>query len=67
MNNHSIEFVINNRQLYSLTPSKSSSPPVKNNNIYNEAYANACKAVKLDTNARYLEARDAYKSVVKVT
>lgn len=65
MNNHSIEFVINDRQLYSLTPLNSSSPPVKNKNIYNEAYVNACRAVKLDTNARYLEARDAYKSVVK--
>lgn len=64
MTNRSIEFVINDRQLYSLTPLKSSGPSEKN--TYAEAYVNACKAVKLDTNARYIEARDAYKSVVKV-
>lgn len=36
------------------------------NPIYAEAYTYASKAVKLDTQARYIEAKDTYKKVIKV-
>jgi hypothetical protein len=65
MTHHLTEPVCNGRQIYTITPLKSSSRPTKQ--IYAEAYLNACNAVKLDTNAKYMEARDAYKSVVKVS
>ena len=54
----------NSRQLYTTIPFKSSHRPTKE--IYSEAYANACNAVNLDIATKYVEARDAYKSVIKV-
>lgn len=34
--------------------------------LYKEAYIHACKAIQLDTNARYSEAKNAYSIVIKV-
>ena len=34
--------------------------------LYNEAYIHACKAIQLDTSARYSEAKNAYSIVIKV-
>jgi CTP synthase (UTP-ammonia lyase) len=59
------ESACDGRQLYTVTPLKSSTSP-QTQRLYAEAYANACDAVKLDTSAKYTEARDAYKSVIKV-
>lgn len=51
------------RQLHSITFLKSS---YQTNTFYAEAYTYACRAVKLDTLAKYIEAKDAYKKVIKV-
>lgn len=65
MANYSKESVCHgNRLLFNMTLLKSSSQETKK--IYAQAYINACHAVKLDTEAKYTEARDAYKIVIKV-
>lgn len=65
MTKYSKESVCNgDRLLYNMTLLKSSSQETKK--IYAQAYINACHAVKLDTEAKYTEARDAYRSVIKV-
>lgn len=64
MTKYSKDSVCHGRQLYTNTLSKSSSPQTQK--LYAEAYINACNAVKMDTLAEYTEARDAYKSVIKV-
>ena len=50
--------------LLSITLLKSSSQQTKK--LYAEAYSNALNAVKLDTLAKYVEAKDAYQKVINV-
>jgi hypothetical protein len=53
----------NHKRLVNITLLKSSSISAS---LYAEAYTNACTAVKFDTSANYIDAREAYKNVVKV-
>lgn len=52
------------RLLYPITLLKSSNQETKK--LYARAYTNACHAVKLDTDAKYKEAKEAYNNVIKV-
>ncbi|KAG2237583.1 hypothetical protein INT48_004485 [Thamnidium elegans] len=64
MTNYPKESVCNDdKLLYRVTLLKSSNQDT--NKLYARAYTNACHAVKLDTNAKYKEAKDAYNSVIK--
>lgn len=66
MTNYPKESVCNeDRLLYRITLLKSSNQDT--NKLYARAYTNACHAVKLDTNAKYKEAKDAYNNVIKVS
>lgn len=66
MTNYPKESVCNDdKLLYRVTLLKSSNQDT--NKLYARAYTNACHAVKLDTNAKYKEAKDAYNSVIKVS
>lgn len=50
--------------LLTITLLKSSNQQTKK--LYAEAYSNALNAVKLDTLAKYIEAKDAYQKVINV-
>lgn len=65
MNNYLEKSVSHGNRLLQMALQKSSSQE-ETKRTYAQAYINACNAVRLDTEAKYTEARAAYKSVIKV-
>lgn len=59
------EYIPHAHHLLTITLLKSSSQQTQK--LYAEAYSNALNAVKLDTSAKYIEAKQAYQKVIDVS